>query len=45
MPIISARYNEDNRWKRNVKKKKEMNNGDRSDNERVRTKWFSLHLS
>ena len=45
MPIISARGNENNRWKRNAKNpqkqtKTEKNNGDKSYSERVRAKWL-----
>ena len=47
MPITSVRYNENNRWKRNEKKKNKQANkdkkeqgGDRSSSERVRAKWF-----
>ena len=43
MPIISARDNENNRWKRNRKTKKlrqETTRGDRSYSQRVRAKWF-----
>ena len=42
MPIISARDNENNRWKRNGKKKKnkKQGEGERSYSERVRAKWF-----
>ena len=44
MPIISARDNKNNRWKRNVEKvttrKTKKNKGDKSYNERVRAKWF-----
>ena len=47
MPITSVRDNENNRWKRNEKKKKQTSKqrqkrtrGDRSSSERVRAKWF-----
>ena len=44
MPIISARDNKNNRWKRNAEKattrKTKKNKGDKSYNERVRAKWF-----
>ena len=43
MPIISARDNENNEWKRKAKTKKtktEKNKGGKSYSERVRAKWF-----
>ena len=47
MLITSVRDNENNRWKRNEKKKKQTSKqrqkrtrGDRSSSERVRAKWF-----
>ena len=44
MTIISARGNENNKWKRNAKQKKETktkkNMGEGSYSKRVRPKWF-----
>ena len=41
MPIISVKYNENNRWKRNAEKNPaEKNKGYKSYNEKVRAKWF-----
>ena len=45
MPIISVKYNENNRWKRNAEKKQaEKNKGYKSYNEKVRAKWFCCAL-
>ena len=46
MTIISVRDNENDRWKRNAKTKKQQKTqkrvrGERSYSERVRAKWFS----
>ena len=47
MPIISVTDNENNRWKRNRKSKKDRKEqqGTVAVVKRVRAKWFCLHLN
>ena len=45
MPVISARDNENNRWKRNTKQtnkqiKTKKSKGERSYSQKVRAEWF-----